>query len=383
MPTPGTLVLDDGELGEVRRALEEIGIEYTYLRGSAVEGLDVVEPRHLLVANARRALSLATRDAQEGSPPGANGGAAVRIVVTNEDSNALRDRLRAVGFDYLVRQPVHPSALRLLLLRALYRGPERRVAVRYPVGGEVAYRTGLRKRSAVLVEIALRGCRLQLEETVEPDTRISVYLPKPFTGGTRIVLPGWVVRCEPAPRGGEGFEAAVAFETLKHSVEAALREVLKAKIHASEIHSDEPEPTGEVDASSEDAAFADDDSDDRRSAPRGSYSRQVLAIQDQAARVLMGRNLSMGGMLVEQTLELGQGDETRLAIFGRDGDEPILVRARAVREDTGGLALQFFDVSDADAARLEALVGALPEVERLADGETEAMGTVVAEIVRD
>jgi CheY-like chemotaxis protein len=380
MPTPGTLVLDDGELEVVRHALEEIGIEYTYLRGGAVEGLDVAEPRHLLVANARRALSLPARDAQKGSPAGANGGAAVRIVVTSEDSNALRDRLRAVGFDDLVRQPVHPSALRLLLLRALYRGPERRVAVRYPVGGEVAYRTGLRKRSAVLVEIALRGCRLQLEEAVEPDTRITVYLPKPFTGDARIALPGWVVRCQPAPRGGEGFEAAVAFETLKHSVEAALREVLKAKIHAGEIHSDEPESAGESGA---DAASEDADSDDRRSAPRSSYARQVLAIQDRAARVLMGRNLSMGGMLVEQSLELGQGDETRLAIFGRDGDDPILVRARAVREDAGGMALQFFDVADADAVRLEALVGALPEVERLADGETEAMGTVVAEIVGD
>jgi hypothetical protein len=57
------------------------------------------------------------------------------------------------------------------------------------------------------------------------------------------------------------------------------------------------------------------------------------------------------------------------------------VQARVVRDDESGMALQFVDVAPEAATRLEALVGGLPAVERLADTEIEAMGTVVAEIV--
>jgi hypothetical protein len=372
-PRPGTLILDDGELRDVRAALDQIGVEYTYLRGGAVEGIRVEMPRQLLVATPRRALALRGGGRKSGNDPvGPGQRPPVRIVVTSEDSNALRDQLREVGFDYLVRRPIHPGALRLLLLRALYRGPERRVTVRYPVGGVVLYRTGLRRRRATLLEISLRGCRLQAERPAEPDTRISVILPKEFTDARPVSLPGWALRSNPTADGE--FEIAVAFEALRSSAERNLRLALKRKIRTPEVLP--REAAREPGSASPHAEIRD-----RRESPRGSFQGEVLAHRDEAERALVGRNLSTGGMLVEQNLELRLGDEATLAIFGRDGEDPLEVRARVVRDDENGMALQFFDVDPDDAERLEALVAQLPSVERLADTETEAMGTVVAQIV--
>ena len=365
---PAILVVDDGELGDVRQVLESIGSEYVYLRGGATEGVALALPTRLLIATARQAVRVAPAPDRAAQP--------VRIVVAEEDSNALRDQLRDGGFDYLVRRPVHPGALRLLILRALYRGPERRVAVRYPIGGPVAYRTGLRKKTATLLEIALRGCRLQAPQWLDPDTRVTVVLPKEFTQERAVSLPGWVLRCEPVREGDPdaaefAFEAAIVFEGLKGGVERQLRDVLRRKMH---------EPTAGASAPPEvDAEGAGER--DRRGGRRGQYRRPVVAVQETGQRVLVGRNLSAGGMLVEQNLELSVGDEAQLSIFGRDGEEPISVRGRVVREDANGMALTFVDVSPTDAERLERLVAALPSVERLADTEAEAMGTVVAEIV--
>jgi len=391
-PRPGTLVLDDGELADVRRTLEELGVEYTYLRGGAVEGLSVAEPRHLLVASGRQALRLG------GHGSGGSSGRVrpARVAVVREDSNTLRQQLRGRGFDYLVRQPVHASALKLLLLRALYRGPERRVAVRYPVGAPVHYRTGLRRRPATLMEVALRGCRLRAPRAEEVESRITVTLPKDLTRSAKLSLAGWVVRCEPADSEGPEHEVAVAFDRLAFGTESALRELLLDRIGG-------PEPLGAPEEGAADGGDesgggepsqerADGDTDerdagageasrDRRDARRAAYRRQVLAIKNEAQRALVGRNLSTGGMLVEQNLSLREGDDVRLAIFGRPREEPIVVRARVVREDSEGMALQFFAVGLEEAERLEALVADLPSVERLADGEAEAMGTVMAQIV--
>ncbi len=109
----------------------------------------------------------------------------------------------------------------------------------------------------------------------------------------------------------------------------------------------------------------------------------MVALQDEARRALVGRNLSVGGMLLEQNLDLSMGDEVKLAIFGREREEPVLVLGQVVRDDAHGVALRFLDVDEPTAARLESLVAGLPSVERLADSEAEALGTVMAEIVRD
>jgi hypothetical protein len=47
-------------------------------------------------------------------------------VLAEAITNMLRAQLQRFQCSYIVEQPVHPAALKLLILHAVYRGPERR-----------------------------------------------------------------------------------------------------------------------------------------------------------------------------------------------------------------------------------------------------------------
>ena len=150
MSSPPVLLVDDGELDDVRAVLEEIGAEFAHLRGGAVPaGLE--SPDQLFIATPRRAML--AKNWPSGPLP-------IKIGVVTEDSNTLRSMLKRIGFDLLIRRPVHPYALRLVLLRALYSGSERRNDQRLPIGCPVSFRSGFRRKTATLADLSLRGARL-------------------------------------------------------------------------------------------------------------------------------------------------------------------------------------------------------------------------------
>ena len=122
---------------------------------------------------------------------------------------------------------------------------------------------------------------------------------------------------------------------------------------------------------------------DRRRAPRRAYPRRVPAFGDRAMRVLVARDLSMGGMRVEHDSGLEMGDRLHLAIYGAADEEPFLVWATVGRDDDGdgSIALVFDEVHPLIAQQLEKVVATLPAVESLHDDEARAMGTVVTEIL--
>jgi hypothetical protein len=202
------VLVDDGELDEVRDLLLELGIEFAHLRGGAVpRRLD--PPRDLFVSSVRRA-GLAR------SWPRSPDGTArpIRIAVAYEDSAAARSALRNMGFTYLVRPPIHPVALRLLLLRALYRGDERRSAVRVPVGVDVSLRSGLRRRDALLADLSRGGCRLVTERALPAGAKVTIHLPATLMGDdANLGLAGRILRCERDAHAllDGGFSIAVRF----------------------------------------------------------------------------------------------------------------------------------------------------------------------------
>jgi PilZ domain len=105
-------------------------------------------------------------------------------------------------------------------------------------------------------------------------------------------------------------------------------------------------------------------------------------LEEEASRVLMGRDLSVSGMRIDPHPGLEVGTELQLAVYAGMREEPFLLRAKVVRGGVeGAVALRFEEVSDAVNRRLEALVAALPPVESLDDGEGGSLGTVVAEIL--
>ena len=120
----------------------------------------------------------------------------------------------------------------------------------------------------------------------------------------------------------------------------------------------------------------------RRRSLRRAYEHTVPAFGKRALRVLVGRDLSTGGMRIEPLPGIEVGDRLHLAIYDSPGGAPFLVWATVSRDDgSNGLGLVFDPVEAALARRLESLVGSLPSVEDLHDGELESMGTVISEIL--
>jgi len=121
---------------------------------------------------------------------------------------------------------------------------------------------------------------------------------------------------------------------------------------------------------------------ERRQQPRGSYTQSVLTEGGGHSGILMGRDLSAGGMRVERLPNLGEGDRFTLAIYGPARADPLQIKAVVCRDDgEEGLALRFESVADDTARELEKLVAALPDVESLDRSESDSMGTVLSEIV--
>jgi hypothetical protein len=96
------LLVDDGELDDVRDCLLAMGAEFAHLRGGAVPA-KLEPPRDVFITSTRHATLARAWPKQDAS------GRPVRIAVVSEDSGTLRATLRQMGFTFLVRRPVHRS----------------------------------------------------------------------------------------------------------------------------------------------------------------------------------------------------------------------------------------------------------------------------------
>ena len=188
-----------------------------------------------------------------------------------------------------MRRPVHPAALRLLIQHALYRGPERRRAQRVSIGLPIRYRSRWLPRRAVLREMSLRGASLIASQRVSPGTRISLQLADP---GGPITLRGEVVRCRPVA--ASEVELGVAFDPHPLAPIQDLRRVMDRYARGPAVCSASapatPAPPSEVPAARPGPAPVSDA--ERREAARRVFPRRVIALGEDAPRVLIGRDLS-------------------------------------------------------------------------------------------
>jgi hypothetical protein len=281
-----------------------------------------------------------------------------------------------MGFDFLVRPPVHQEALRLLVLRALYTGEERRRDPRVLVGAEVVCRSGFRRQNATLIELSQRGARLLSSRPLGLGSRLTVQLPRELGGEAAAWLRAKVLRVEEgsSSRAPE-YVVAVAFEGTKPDQERALAAVL-ARCAAGPLA---------VDAAAGSAALgsaAQASGPERRQKRRAAFSGEVVTLHDEARRVLLGRDISPDGMRIEAQPDLAPGAVLQLAIYAAAGEPPISARARVVRNDgAAGVALRFEELARGAVRRIEELVARLPSVEPLQDGECAALGSVVSRVL--
>lgn len=378
--SPSALVLHDGELNDVCALLDHLGTEFSERCGPSTPE-DEARAWEVVISTPRRVLEF---------DPGISGVQPTRIAVMEKESRTLRSMLHRAGVDLLVRRPVHPEALRLLVLYSLYRGPEKRRSLRVSVGAQVRFRTGIRRRTAVLAELSATGCRLLATDTAERGSRIQIQVSAETTRGRNLNLSGDVVRC--APSNLPGVHAmAVSWGKQRGRTGERLRElvasycdgpaVLDARSTDSGLRFAAPEARSEPGPTKIAAAPEATAPSERRTSSRHEYPKHVVALGVEAARVLLGRDLSLGGMRVEPHEDVSQGDELSISLHVRTRGKPLVLTACVARDEgENGLVLQWIDLSPDARDYLSRMIDFLPVI-ATREGSDEGTGVVLSEIV--
>jgi PilZ domain-containing protein len=388
---PSALLLDDGELESVRLLLEDLGADFARVDPrEAGSSRALAAPLLLTTARVAHALRLErTLSAGPNRP--------VWFAFVNGDSKTQRTALQKAGFDFLIREPVHPAALRVLLQRALFRGSDTRRAPRVACGHPVTYRTGFWPKKAMLVDLSPRGCRLLVTAPLREKTELGISFPTDFTRGKRLRLKGHVVRVTPADReGGVASELSVGvrFATLDSKKLSALKAVLADRVigpaslgAAVPFQPSSPRPSPVAESAPAEAPAEAAPAPVRRRLKRlnrrARYDKQVTAVEGGAAYMILCRDLSVGGMRIEPVDGLAVGAKLSLAIQLSARDEPVMVVARVVRDDgEAGLALGFDWIAPESKRRIEKLLATLPSIEPLQE-DMRRQGTILAQRVRE
>ncbi len=380
---PPVLIEDDGELEEVRRTLDALEIPYAESIGEPLLHTG------LLISNARCALA-------RGEGAGvSNGSGRFQIVVADKVSGFLQRELRRLRPDFLLQRPVDPVSLRLLVLHALYGGPERRRSERAAMCAVVKYRSRLLTRKATLVDLSQRGCRLLTRRELQAGERLSVTLPRELTGNLGLTLEGRVLVALETEDGQHAI--SVTFGPLDAESSHAVRYVMatqavgaapmQPRTHAAarmeraaavELAS----PAAAVEPAAPTAAGepAPPAAAERRSVPRARFQRPISAIGRDGSRVLLGRDLSVRGMRVAPDWDLAIGKKFDLVIHA-PGERRHTVRAVVERDDgDAGCLLRFEGLTEAEVEALAEVVASLPSLAGTA-GDAAPTNVVVSEWV--
>jgi hypothetical protein len=213
---------------------------------------------------------------------------------------------------------------------------ERRLALRVPVHRTVRGMIGLRAFEALLLDLSVTGCRIRCAQPVTAHGSVWIVLPAGFGGLLPLPVRGEVARADSVRGEPTGVcDVALRFRALTprayERVCAAVAEVL--------------------------ARAAEPEAPERRRAPRRWFGRRVIARGVGRPRVLLGRDLSAGGMRVENGAGLVPGDELQLALHSYAGEVPLVLRARVLRtEPSGEAALAFVDLSLAQRVVLDKIL---------------------------
>jgi hypothetical protein len=322
----------------------------------------------------------------------------------------MRRRLRRAGLHLLIRIPAEPEIWRLLIARALYRGSERREDPRVPVGSPVELAGVTDASETLLLDLSNRGCRLRTRAPLSVGDTIEFTIPEE-QGETAqpLALRGTVKRLTTPSEPGAASTVAMLFDpTLSEHTRTRLTGLINhwasgpSSIERNSAESGPAIPPCQLPSLPD--LMLDDETDppiaarhavrvqlgderadvgkERRAGPRGHFASAVEAIGDEGPFVLIGRDLSSGGMRIERHPDLAVGDRFQLALRGPSLGVPLVVDARVVRDDgVAGFVLSFDAIDTIAARELEKMVACLPEVESLEDGELAGMGAILSEII--
>ena len=210
---------------------------------------------------------------------------------------------------------------------------ERRLGLRVPVDLTVRIYAGWHAFPATLTELSLTGCRLRCDHPVAADRPLWLWLPRGFGGRLPHLVRADVIRADPEPGQATGMcEVALQFRLTLARTHRRLARAL------TDILSGESE---------------------RRRDERVPYRRRVIARGSDRPRVLIGQDLSLGGMRINDTDDFPPGTEVQLALHAGGALAPLVVDARVVRNDgAGGAGLVFVELDEARREQLSKLIHA-------------------------
>jgi len=432
------LIQRGDELSEFAELLNELAVPIDLLGGALPTADDLADTSIVVVPGSRLI--------ETGTPNLAFWPRTIAVI--DDSSKTLVAHLNRLGVAMVIRRPLHPRTLRLLLLHELYRGPERRNRKRTLIGHPIRVGSGLFPQRATLLDLSPTGARIEVPNAPETGSTLRILFGKDLTLGKPLKLKARVKRCIRAPgeQGRDGSEIGVALLDRKRNAKAVqaildrfatgpaawngklappvtrrpatvqpsdeqpqaeetnlpaperklppsfssgppapvtlppvapvdvapapapVAEPVHEVEFDDEIESTLEEPTiDEVPASDlaceSDAPAITDDSDDRRSDPRIPYNQRVVALGEEAARILVGRELSQGGMRIAANESVEIGDVLRVALHCGTESEPLVVIARALRTDGSDgsdeneeMILTFENLSDGQHERLEKII---------------------------
>jgi hypothetical protein len=210
---------------------------------------------------------------------------------------------------------------------------ERRLGLRIPVDQPARISTGWHSFPARLTELSLTGCRLRCEDPVAAGRSVWLWLPRGFGGRLPHPVRADVIRAESEPGQATGMcEVALQFRPRLARTHRRLARVM------TEILSGESE---------------------RRRDERVPYRRRVIARGPDRPRVLIGQDLSLGGMRISDPEDFPTGTEVQIALHAGGALAPLVVGARVVRNDgAAGAGLVFVDLDETRREQLSKLIHA-------------------------
>lgn len=355
-----SLLAHEGELSDLRALIEELGTPFVE-RPAGLVAEDLESAWDLVIATPKQMLALYENPTHE---PRA------QIAVLDHDSRTLHTKLSRAGIRQMVRRPVHPAALRALILHALYRGPERRMEQRVAIGAAIRFRVGWKASPGILADLSLGGCRLLSGTRVPRGRVLRLRVPAAIAGGRSFAVKARVQRWELAQPGQ--YEMTAIFEQPSAAQRRKLRATIVAHREGPALFEASPTPA----RPSEEADEILLDVPDRRAEARRELDRRVIALGEEAARVLIGRDISVGGMRVDANPLIEVGREFQLAVHVGDRPLPLVLPARVHRDDgERGAVLVFHDLAPEARDCLVGMIEQLPLVE--SGGETVLVSEIV------
>jgi hypothetical protein len=396
----GVLLIHEGELSDVGDVLTQAGIAFDEKRPGSVATYSYLAAP-LVISSPPFLLEQLDAGHDTQGP---------RMAILEGQSRTARSMLARGGIEWMVRRPVHPAALRLLVLHCLYAGPEKRKSTRVSIGAEVSFRSGWRRGAGILQELSERDCRILSKKRISVGGSVKLRVPGEISGGKPLGVVGRVVRTASAPYAKDTNEICLVFDALPAPDLARLRKVVAAHARGPALlRADDPDglqrresrrrPSGrsvitiahaEQEAVTDAAEALSDcehepDAAERRGDSRHAFERRVIATDEQATHVLVGRDISLGGMRVNPTPTLAVGDTLQIAVHVPGQETPLVLNVRVARDDgSDGLLLHFDDLSITASGYLKEVLANLPGL-AAGDGDSSSgeAPRVVSEILSE